>query len=120
MMNSYRELQVWQVAMELAKACYDATRSFPREEAFGLTSQIRRASVSVPANIAEGYGRDHRKEYVHHISMARGSLLELETHLILAQQVGLLGQEILDQLLCLSQRVGQMSLRLKKSLQVEE
>lgn len=116
MLRNSRELEVWQVAMALAKACYEAARSFPREELFGLAAQVRRASVPVPATIAEGYGRDHRKEYLRHLSIARGSLLELETHLILAQQFGLLSHEPLERLLGMSQRVGQMLTKLRRSL----
>ena len=88
--RSYRDLQVWQKAMDLAKQCYQATRTFPSEERFGLTSQIRRAVVSVPSNIAEGHGRAHTKEYLNHLSMAKGSLVELETLLLLSQRVGFL------------------------------
>jgi four helix bundle protein len=67
--------------MDLAVACYDLTRAFPQDELFGMTSQIRRAGASVPATIAEGYGRDNRGDYVHHLRIAQGSLKELETHL---------------------------------------
>ena len=96
--QSYRELEVWQVAMDLAEQCYLATRSFPREELFGMTRQIRRAAASIPANIAEGQGRQHTKEFLNHLSIARGSLKELETHLILSHRVGLLAQEQLGPL----------------------
>ncbi|WP_395943271.1 four helix bundle protein [Brevundimonas sp.] len=89
-LKSYRELTVWRDGVALVKACYLVTRSFPKDELFGLTSQIRRASVSVPANIAEGYGRGSRKDYVRHLMIAQGSLKELETHLIIATEVELI------------------------------
>lgn len=66
-LTSYRELAVWREGVELVKACYVITRSFPKDELFGLTSQVRRAAVSVPANIAEGYGRGSRKDYIRHL-----------------------------------------------------
>jgi len=74
--------------MELAEAVYATTGAFPTAERFGLTQQMRRAGVSVPSNIAEGWGRRSRSEYVHHLSMARGSLLELETQLELSRRLG--------------------------------
>jgi len=80
-MNSYRDLGVWQVSMDLVTAIYKLTDKFPSKERFGLSSQIQRSAVSVPANIAEGYGRSHRKEYLNHLSIAYGSLMETETHL---------------------------------------
>jgi four helix bundle protein len=87
-LKSYRELTVWRDGIALVKACYLVTRAFPKDELFGLTSQIRRSAVSVPANIAEGYGRGTRKDYVRHLMIAQGSLKELETHLIIAAEVG--------------------------------
>ncbi|WP_281024616.1 MULTISPECIES: four helix bundle protein [unclassified Rhizobium] len=89
-MNSYRDLRVWQRAMDLAVECYDLTKVFPREEAFGLVSQIRRSAASIAANIAEGHGRDSTGAYVHHLKIAQGSLKELETHLILSVRVGMI------------------------------
>lgn len=86
--GGYRDLVVWQRAMDLAEATYRLTRSFPREEQFGLTSQARRAAASVAANIAEGYGRGTRPAYTSFVRIAQGSLKELETHLILAERVG--------------------------------
>ena len=71
--QSYRDLRVWQQAMQLAEMCYRHTRSFPREELFGLTSQLRRAAASIPANIAEGYGREQTGSYVHFLRIAQGS-----------------------------------------------
>jgi len=114
---SYRELDVWRVGMELAEKCYMATKRFPRDELFGLTSQIRRAAVSIPANIAEGQGRHHTKEFLHHLSIARGSLLELETHLLLSQRVGILDQSSLDPLLQLAERINRMLSCLRNSLE---
>ena len=75
--------------MDLAECCYRLTKSFPRTELYGLTSQIRRSSASVPANIAEGYGRDAKGSYVQFLKISRGSLKELETHLLLATRVEL-------------------------------
>jgi four helix bundle protein len=77
--DHHRQLIVWQRAMELLVGTYHISRTLPREELFGITSQMRRATVSIPANIAEGHARVHRGDFVHHLSMARGSLAELET-----------------------------------------
>jgi four helix bundle protein len=82
--NSYRDLRVWQDAMTLAESCYRLTRQFPRDELFGLTSQIRRAAASIPANVAEGHGRESTGNFVQSLRVAQGSLKELETHLLLA------------------------------------
>ena len=113
----YRQLEVWQLAMDLAERCYQATKGFPKEELFGLTSQIRRSAVSIPANIAEGQGREHTKEFLNHLSIARGSLLELETHLMLSQRIGLLQQPELDSLLTMTDRLGRMLSGLRKALE---
>ena len=114
--QSYRELEVWNVAMDMAAECYRVTRAFPKEELFGMTSQIRRAAASIPANIAEGQGRDHTKEFLNHLSIARGSLKELETHLLLCQRVGLLAETGLP-LMKLCERISQMLSRLRQSLE---
>ena len=87
-MRSHRSLVAWQVGMELARECYRLTEDFPKAERFGLTAQIRRAAVSVPANIAEGCGRSSRGELRQFLSIARGSLKELETLLELATDLG--------------------------------
>ena len=86
--RGYRDLLVWQRAMLIAEQTYLLSRNFPREEQFGLTSQARRAAVSVAANIAEGYGRGTRPSYASFVRIAQGSLKELETHLVLAERVG--------------------------------
>ena len=88
--RGFRNLVVWWQAMELAKASYTLTRRLPREEQYGLVAQIRRAAVSIPANIAEGNGRRTRKDYVHFLYIAQGSLRELETYLLLLVELKLL------------------------------
>jgi four helix bundle protein len=80
----YRDLIVWQRAIDLTDVVHEITRSFPKDERFELTSQMQRSAVSIPSNIAEGHGRAHLREYLHHLSMARGSLMELETQLTVA------------------------------------
>jgi len=86
-MKSFRELKVWQAAMELVEKIYQVTKEFPKEELYGLTSQVRRAAVSVPSNIAEGHTREHLKEYLHHISMAQASLAEVDTQLEIGKRL---------------------------------
>ena len=86
--RSYRDLLVWQRAMDVAAGVYSLTRDYPRDELFGRTSQTRRAAASIAANIAEGYGRATKPAYASFLRIARGSLKELETHLILAERVG--------------------------------
>ncbi|WP_341528239.1 four helix bundle protein [Nostoc sp. UHCC 0302] len=89
--RSYQDLKVWQESMNLAESCYQLTIAFPKEELYGMTSPIRRAAVSIPANIAEGYGREYRGEYIKFLLILQGSLKELETHLLLSarSKVGL-------------------------------
>jgi four helix bundle protein len=86
--KSYRDLKVWQLGMEIAEQAYHLSRMFPREELYGLTSQLRRAAVSVPANIAEGHARAFTKEYQRYLSIAVGSLAEVETFLELCRRLG--------------------------------
>jgi four helix bundle protein len=88
--KSHRDLIVWRKAMDLVVAVYELTRGFPRDELYGLTSQIRRAAVSIPANIAEGQGRRSKPEFRQFLGNARGSLLELDTHLELALRLNYL------------------------------
>jgi four helix bundle protein len=88
--QSYRDLRIWQDAMSLTETCYSVTRTFPREEMFGLTSQIRRSASSIAANIAEGHGRESTPSFIHFLRVAQGSLKELETHLYLSERVGLM------------------------------
>ena len=106
--RSHRDLLVWQRAMDIAVSTYELTRQYPRDELFGLTSQSRRAAASVAANIAEGYGRATRQAYLNFLRIARGSLKELETHLVLAQRVGLAAPERTDVLLGQTDELGRM------------
>jgi len=106
--KSYQDLVVWQKAMTLAEATYQSTRSFPREELYGLTSQMRRAAVSVPSNIAEGQGRNSTREFLHHLSIALGSLLELETQVLLAARLALLNPDASRELLQQTAEVGRL------------
>jgi four helix bundle protein len=85
---SYRELKVWQRAIELSVAIYKLTSDFPREELYGLTSQLRRAAVSVASNVAEGYGRGSKGEFRQFVGIARGSTSELQTQLVIAKELG--------------------------------
>jgi len=94
----YRELEVWQRSVDLACECYRVTRVFPKEELFGLTSQIRRAAVSVPANIAEGCGRNGDAELARFLTIARGSASELDYYLLLAHDLGYLKSSRYEQL----------------------
>ena len=82
-MKSYRDLKVWEKSMDLVVESYRISKLLPKTEMFGLTSQIQRAAVSIPANIAEGHGREHLGDYLRHLSIARGSLMELETHMLI-------------------------------------
>jgi four helix bundle protein len=93
--KTYRDLIVWQRGIKLAKAVYQLTQTFPQHEIFGLTNQIRRACVSVPSNIAEGQGRQHRKEFMQFLYTSVGSLSELDTQLVLAEEFGYVNHEIL-------------------------
>lgn len=92
-LKSYRDLLAWQKAMDLVISIYKVSALFPKEEKYSLTQQIRRAVVSVPSNIAEGYGRKHRGDYTHHLSIANGSLKEVETQLIVAGRLVYINQE---------------------------
>lgn len=91
-------LRAWKVAMDLVKDVYEATKNYPAEERYGLTSQTRRAAVSIPANIAEGIGRNHNKDTIQFLYVSRGSAYELETLLRVASEIGILSGEIFQKL----------------------
>ena len=97
--RGFRDLVAWQRAIDLAEAVYAATRPWPREELYGLTAQVRQAAVSVMANIAEGKGGTGSREFLHHLSIADGSLAEVEAHLLLTQRLGFLDDATLEPLL---------------------
>jgi four helix bundle protein len=103
--------------MDLAVACYDVTRDFPKSETYGMASQIRRASVSIPANIAEGFGRDSTGNFVSFLRVSQGSLKELETHLLLSIRVGLSEQQSVDPLLQQCDELGRMLRAYIRSIQ---
>ena len=118
--QSYRDLKVWQQGMRLAAECYRLTRSFPKDELFGMTSQIRRAPVSIPANIAEGYGREHAGSYVQFLRIAQGSLKDLETHLLLSSQVEICMEPATEPLLQQADTLGRMLRALIRSIQLRQ
>ncbi len=105
---SYRDLVVWQRALDLGVTVYGLTRGWPKSEAFGLTSQVRRAAVSVAANIAEGYGRATGREFAQFLSVARGSLLEVETLIELGLRVGYVDEVSAARLALETEEIGKM------------
>jgi len=115
--ESYRDLKVWQLGIQLAKVCYQLTKVFPKEELFGLTSQIRRSSASISANIAEGNGRENTGEYIQFLRIAQGSLKELETHLILSCEVEISTDRIIQPILQRADELGRMLRALIRKLQ---
>lgn len=114
--NTYRDLEVWRKATDLAVECYRLTSSLPKFEVYGLGSQIQRSAVSIPANIAEGHGRDHLGDYLHHLSIANGSLMELETHLLIANRIGYLPGADFEAVLSRTSEVGRMLAGLTSAL----
>jgi len=106
--QSYRDLIAWQKAMQFVTEVYRATRDFPREEAYGLSSQLRRAAVSVPSNVAEGQARFSPREFHHFLSYARGSLVEIETQLMIAESLSYLTREETERLLSHAAELGRV------------
>jgi four helix bundle protein len=119
MLQSYRELLVWQKAMELAQLVYRFTEPFLKRETHGLAAQLRRAGVSVPSNIAEGYGRGSRREYLQFLSIAQGSLKELETQTILAERLNYATASQAVRVLSHADAVGKMLGSLIRSLRAK-
>lgn len=113
---SYRELEVWAKAMDVATAIYALTEAMPKREEYRLTGQMIRAAISVPANIAEGHARATRKDYAHFVSIARGSVAELETLLLLAVRAGLLGDASVQPIIAEAESVARMLNRLHTRL----
>jgi four helix bundle protein len=115
--QSYRDLLVWQKGMDLAVVAYRLTKLLPTEERYGLSSQIRRASASVPANIAEGYGRDSAGAYAQHLRIAQGSLKEFETHILLANRVEMFSSSAASPVLENADEIGKMLRSLIRSVE---
>ena len=116
-MQNYRELTVWQKSMDLVADVYKTSKKLPKEERFALTDQICRAAVSIPSNIVEGYGRLSSKEYLHFLSIARGSKYELETQLLLCVRIGYLQENEIENLLISCDEIGKMLNAMIKKLQ---
>lgn len=114
--ESFRDLKVWQTGMQLSERVYRLTATFPHEETYGITSQLRRAITSVPANIAEGHGRDSKKEYLRHLSIAVGSLCEAETFVRLAVRLGYTTEDKTQALLTNIEEEGRMLRGLQRAL----
>jgi four helix bundle protein len=117
--SRFRELRAWQLGMELAQSIYLLTNSFPKSEAYGLTSQIRRAAVSIPSNLAEGYGRSSTKEFLQFTSIAYGSICELETQILLAQRLKYTKENDLEKLLLLLNETSKTIRGLQTSLKAK-
>jgi four helix bundle protein len=115
--ESHRDLFVWQKAMALVVECYRITRQYPDTERYGLTSQTQRAAVSVPANIAEGKARGKTGAFINHLSIASGSLAELDTHLEIANQLGYINKETFQEITTRVAEVGRMLTGLRRSLE---
>ena len=115
--GGYRGLEVWQKSMDLVEEVYRSTRTLPDAERYGLISQMQRASVSVPANVSEGSGRNHTREFIQHVSIAYGSLLELETHIVIARRLTYLEGARSERLLAMTGEIGRMLNGLRRSLE---
>jgi four helix bundle protein len=118
--TSFRDLRVWQSGMDLVERIYRVTERFPQREMFGLAAQMQRAAVSIPSNIAEGHMRSHRREYLHFVSVAHGSLAELQTQIEIAQRLGYLAladsQDLLERTTVLSRQLHKLRGALAESL----
>jgi len=117
--KSYQDLKVWQVAMALANDVYTVTAEFPKREWYGLASQVRRAAVSVPSNVAEGHARGSTRDFLRFLAVAQGSLAEVETQLLIAARQGILANEAVSTLLATADEVGKMLRSLRISLKAK-
>jgi len=115
--ESYRDLDVWKQGIRLSLAIYRFTSEFPRHEQFGLVSQLRRCAVSIPSNIAEGHARLSTRDYLRHISIAPGSLVELETQLLISQELRYGEQNLIQDLQVTADKLGKQLKSLSKALQ---
>ena len=117
--GKYQELKAWQAAMQLAELAYVLSARFPKHQTYGLASQLQRSAVSIPSNVAEGHARDSLREYLHHISIAMGSLAEVETQLLLAERLNYVKAEEMRTLEGLVEQTGMMLRGLQKSLKAK-
>lgn len=115
--KSYRDLLVWQEAMDLVVTCYQVTKTFPKSEMYGLVSQLQRAAVSIPSNISEGRARQHSKEFLQSLSIACGSLAEVETHIQIAERLHYMDSDNVKQLLDKTAEIGRMLHGLRRSIE---
>jgi four helix bundle protein len=115
-MKSYQDLEVWQKAMDLVVLCYKIAEKFPKNETYGLASQLQRAAISIPANIAEGRHRQHSKEFLQHLSIAYASLAELETHIQIVERLDYINQNQIDDILNKTAELGRMLNGLRRSI----
>lgn len=120
MASGYRQLNVWERSMDLVVQAYEIAKQFPDSERFGLVSQLQRAAVSVPANIAEGHGRTHLGDYLHHLSIAHGSLMELETHVEIAARLKYVAAHEVQTILSETAQIGRMLNGLIRSIQAKK
>jgi len=114
--RNYQDLIVWQKAMDLVEEVYKTSKNFPREKIYGLTSQLRRAAVSIPSNVAEGQGRTTTPDFLRHLSIAYGSLREVETQILIATRIGFLAQERCYDIMNSANEVGRLLNGLMASL----
>jgi four helix bundle protein len=116
--HDFKDLKIWQKGMDIAEKCYFLTKSFPRDELYGMVQQIRKSAASIPANIAEGYGRRSTAEYIRFLNIAQGSVNELETHIILSERVGLSEQKHIEKIISLLREESRMIIALIKKLEL--
>ncbi len=114
--KDFKDLIIWQKGMIIAEKCYQLTKSFPKDELYGMVQQVRRSSVSIPANIAEGYGRRSKKDYARFLNISQGSINELQTHLILCQRVRICEKKDIESIISLLQEETRMIISLIKKL----
>lgn len=115
-MHNLKELKIWNKAILLSVAVYKATTNFPKEEMYGLTSQIRRSAISIPSNVSEGAGRNSKKEFIHFLGIANGSSYELQTQLIISNKLNLITDEILQSLLKEIDEIQKMNYTFQKTI----
>lgn len=116
-MHNLKELKIWHKAMDLSVEVYKATSKFPKEEIYGLTSQIKRSAISIPSNISEGAGRNSNKEFIHFLGIANGSSYELQTQLIISNKLNLISDETLKSLLKPIEEIQKMTYTFQNTLQ---